>query len=216
MTDALTELANRHQTDKGDGHYFAEIYHHFFSEHRDSVTKLAEIGIYKGGSLLMWSDYFKNAKIYGLDINKIDLNHDNIITCQVNQNDPKQLNDFIQSYGGDFDIIIDDGSHIMEHQQRSFGCLFNSVKSNGYYIIEDMQTSLQLFDELDCNGRNPYRLTADAKNSTLEMITHFMKTHKIISDYMSTSEAESIQDTIAYCNLFYRNRHSITCIIKKK
>lgn len=216
MADVLTQLANLHQTDKGGGHNFAEIYHNFFSDQRDSVTKLAEIGIYKGGSLLMWSDYFKNAKIYGLDINKINLNHDNIITCQVNQNDTTQLNSFIELYGGNFDIIIDDGSHVMEHQQRSIGCLFNSVKSKGYYIIEDMQTSLQLFDELDCKGKNPYRLSADAKNSTLDMIIHFMKTHKIVSDYMSANEAEYIQNNIAYCNLFYRNRHSITCIIKKK
>jgi uncharacterized protein (UPF0262 family) len=35
-------------------------------------------------------------------------------------------------------IIIDDGSHISNHQQLSLEMLFPLVESKGYYIIEDL------------------------------------------------------------------------------
>ena len=50
---------------------------------------------------------------------------------------------FIQENGGDFDIIIDDGSHKMNHQQISFDVLFPHLKSGGIYVIEDLHTSVK-------------------------------------------------------------------------
>ena len=46
----------------------------------------------------------------------------------------------MEKYGG-FDIIIDDGSHIMEHQQTSLQILSQYMKPYGTYIIEDIETS---------------------------------------------------------------------------
>ena len=40
-----------------------------------------------------------------------------------------------------FDLIVDDGSHDVGHQQLTFGKLFRLLKPNGIYIIEDMCTS---------------------------------------------------------------------------
>jgi hypothetical protein len=61
--------------------------------------------------------------------------HDNIeivIGDQSNQNDLAKLKT------KNYDIIIDDGSHISEHQQISFKELWESVKPGGYYVIEDL------------------------------------------------------------------------------
>jgi hypothetical protein len=49
-------------------HYF-DIYHRHFSRFRGQEVHVLEIGIYSGGSLEMWKDYFGAAcRIYGVDI----------------------------------------------------------------------------------------------------------------------------------------------------
>src|SRR5215475_1712557 len=46
-------------------HYF-DIYHRHFSRFRDRAVRVLEIGIYSGGSLEMWRDYFgPRCQIFG-------------------------------------------------------------------------------------------------------------------------------------------------------
>ena len=59
----------------------------------------------------------------------------------VDQSNPEQMNRFMAQVGGDFDIIIDDGSHIVAHQIISFKTLFPYLKSGGIYVIEDLFSS---------------------------------------------------------------------------
>ena len=50
-------------------HYF-DIYHRHFSRFRGETITMIEIGIFNGGSLRMWKNYFgPNATIVGVDIN---------------------------------------------------------------------------------------------------------------------------------------------------
>ena len=50
-------------------HYF-DIYDQYFSKYRDKEIVFVEIGVFQGGSLQMWKEYFgPKAKIYGIDIN---------------------------------------------------------------------------------------------------------------------------------------------------
>jgi hypothetical protein len=46
------------------------------------------------------------------------------------------LKQIIEKYG-EFDLILDDGSHMNNHVIFSFKNLFSSVKSGGAYIVED-------------------------------------------------------------------------------
>jgi hypothetical protein len=49
-------------------HYF-DVYHRHFSKFRGRKVTVLEIGIYSGGSLLMWRDYFDaDCTIYGVDL----------------------------------------------------------------------------------------------------------------------------------------------------
>jgi len=201
------------KTDKAmDGHGFTELYEHFFYPLKDSPIKIFEIGIEKGGSLILWRDYFPNAKVYGIDvIDKSNLNSEKIKTFVANQASRSQLDSFIDKYGGDFDIILDDGGHKMEQQQVSLGHLFKYVKPGGYYIIEDVHTSLPHY-------YSGYGVEEEQKNSTLEMINLFIKKTLIKSKYLTPEEENYLRNNIEYCNLFFRNNelHSITCIFKKK
>ena len=40
-----------------------------------------------------------------------------------------------------YDIIIDDGSHVPQHQITSLACLLPALNPGGLYIIENVETS---------------------------------------------------------------------------
>jgi len=50
-------------------HYF-DIYERHFSRFRNAAPVILEIGVFGGGSLAMWKEYFgPSAQVLGLDIN---------------------------------------------------------------------------------------------------------------------------------------------------
>ena len=62
----LKKIGHLYQTDKID-HGYLEIYENYFNKLQNKNLTILEIGIADGKSLLMWSDYFKNSKIIGID-----------------------------------------------------------------------------------------------------------------------------------------------------
>ena len=97
--------------------------------------------LYKpGNSLRMWRDYFNNANVYGIDVRKDLMFTENRITTFVaNQNSEQDLKSVIDKINAPLDIIIDDGSHLGNHQVFSFMYLHKYLAPNGIYIIEDVQ-----------------------------------------------------------------------------
>ncbi len=164
----LTSIAEFYKTDKLD-HGYTNIYEKYFENIRDEKLKILEIGIADGKSLLMWSDYFKNSTIIGIDIHKIDidekkLDRNNIKVHQGSQSDDKFINELINQYK-DFDIIIDDGSHLKKDVIKSFHLLFPYLNNEGLYVVEDMQTSYNHFF-----GGNPFDLKYS--NSHMNFFKH--------------------------------------------
>lgn len=132
----------RHNPIRKWWHYF-EIYHQYFNRFVGSNVKMLEIGVYKGGSLQMWKDYFGNkAMVVGIDIDEAckQYEDDQINICIGSQNDVDFLETVWEQYGP-FDIVLDDGSHFMEHQITTFEALFPRLKADGVYICEDTHTS---------------------------------------------------------------------------
>ncbi len=205
----LTQLADKYQTDKGSRlHHYAEVYECFFSPVKSSARKVCEIGVLEGASLKMFADYFGRAVIYGIDIEDVSrLNSDRIRTFVADQGDREQLAAFVAADGTDFDIILDDGGHSMTQQQVSLAFLFRHVRPGGYYVIEDVQTSM----------RDGYGVEPGEGNTTLTMIDHYIRSGKIESRYMTDEERQYLEYNIAYCNLLSRNMgNSMTCIFKKR
>ena len=126
-------------------HYF-DIYEHHFSRFRDKEIVILEIGVYQGGSLQMWKDYFgSKARIYGIDINPRckDLEEENIRIFIGSQANRKFLREVKKSIPP-VDILIDDGGHTMKQQKVTFEELFGHVKDDGIYLCEDLHTSYRL------------------------------------------------------------------------
>ena len=144
----LKNISSIYKTDKLE-HGYIEVYESYFNQIKDKKLKILEIGIADGKSLLTWSDYFENSQIIGIDIHKIDivekkLDRKNIEVHQGSQSDKEFIEEIIKKYT-DFDIIIDDGSHISKDVKKSFELLFPALKDNGLYIVEDIQTSYNHF-----------------------------------------------------------------------
>ena len=123
--------------------HYPEIYETYLGKYQGSDFRMLEIGVYKGGSLDLWRRYFgANATIFGIDINSDCANFANAPN-QVrigSQADPVFLEKTIEEMGVP-DVILDDGSHVAEHQLASFRYLWPQLKPGGLYIIEDLHTS---------------------------------------------------------------------------
>ena len=104
---------------------------------------MLEIGVNRGGSIDLWRRYFGDeATIFGIDIDPscaASVSPPNQVRIG-SQADPTFLASVIAEMGAP-NIVLDDGSHIAEHQAASFKALFPALQDGGIYIIEDLHTS---------------------------------------------------------------------------
>jgi hypothetical protein len=91
-------------------HYFAP-YHRHLAKYVDRPVTVLEIGVYSGGSLRMWHDYFgEDARVYGVDIESECQRHsrEGIEVVIGDQSDPGFWANFLRAVPA-LDIVIDDG-----------------------------------------------------------------------------------------------------------
>lgn len=173
----LTLLAKKYRSDKLENGYL-EFYSKIFEPYRTEVKNILEIGIFSGASLKMWSDYFPHAQIVGIDIVPTQINHERVATEQGNQVDIEFLNRVVEKYGK-FDIIIDDGSHMVSHQVKSFQHLMlNGVKSRGIYVIEDIGTNY-LHPYVDSDYTVPFMV----KDIWDNVNHHYIAKHEVLGQF---------------------------------
>jgi len=123
-------------------HYF-DVYDRHFSKFRGTDVHIVEFGVFQGGSLQMWKDYFgPKAKIYGVDINPHckQLEEDQVKIFIGDQADKKFLRSIAEAIPR-IDILLDDGGHTMKQQINTFEVLFPIIDKNGVYLCEDIHTS---------------------------------------------------------------------------
>ncbi|NHN54549.1 class I SAM-dependent methyltransferase [Calidifontibacter sp. DB0510] len=106
--------------------------------------RFLEIGVAEGGSQVFWRSFFgPEATIFGVDIDPSCAGLVDPTVAQVrigSQDDPAFLRSVVEEMGG-VDVVLDDGSHISEHQQASFETLWPLLSDGGVYVIEDVHTA---------------------------------------------------------------------------
>ena len=203
------------KTDKGfPGHGYTELYERFLWQWRDEPIRIFEIGIADGGSLRMWQRYFTRATVYGVDIkDKRKFETARAKTCIADQTNREQLRKCLDEFGGQFDLVIDDGGHGMRHQQVSLGFVFPYVRPGGFYSIEDLHTSMP-------NIYPGFDVEPDEGNTTLNMIFKYIKSApgKFESKYMLPDEIKYLDAQVESMALSFANNqgHSMMCIFKKR
>lgn len=220
----LNELAGLYPTDKQFEHdFYNRVYQNLFEPIKEDVTKFCEIGVkglwndrgwVNGNSLRVWRDFFTNAELLGLDIDPFD---DSDLGPRVKVDYIDQSNrDQVIEYSSklrDYDIILDDGSHVMLDQQITLAYFFKSLKSGGIFVCEDLHTSLEV--EMP-EKNNIWNWGIAGKTNTLQMLREFNSTGKIVSDYLTQEESEYLEQSIESVEIFDDKPTGITSVIRKK
>lgn len=139
-------------SDKGTAHtYFTDYYNEKLLPYKDTSNIVLEIGIWTCASLYVWRNYFSNARIIGVDnfrnskkpkwkghdIDKLMLERLEEGKFEHILGDATKAETFV-TLENNIDVIIDDGSHKLEEQLKSFEVLFPKLNPGGLYIIEDI------------------------------------------------------------------------------
>ena len=132
-----------YDTDKV-AHRYLDLYDPILLPWIGKEINLLEIGIYKGGSLQLWRDYFPLGNIIGIDLKlpKQFVPGDRIQVFEGSQLNKQFLSNVANKAAPDgLDIVIDDASHIGEMTKKTFWHLFDHhLKPGGLYAIEDWGT----------------------------------------------------------------------------
>lgn len=157
----LCEIMTNHGSDKGlfgGAHNYTTLYHYLFEPLRSSNIILFECGLgtnnpgpssmngqgNPGGSLRGWREYFSNGLIFGADVDSTTLFEDyRIKTFFCDQTDSNAVNQMLECEDLKsvcFDIIIDDGLHIMDVNASFCEIMIHKLKRGGIYIIEDIDS----------------------------------------------------------------------------
>jgi SAM-dependent methyltransferase len=146
-SDTLLDVArrlfpNRDSSSKRDDVY--QLYERYFDKFRDKNIVLFEIGVYEGESTKIFSRYFRNGTIIGVDLlpRAIDLSgFPNVVMRQGEQSDRGLLTNLANEFAPDgIDIVIDDASHVGYLSLKTFEILFGRLKPGGLYVVEDWGT----------------------------------------------------------------------------
>lgn len=140
----LDQIALEAETDKSSVyHNYTRIYSKYLSVYRKERVKLLELGIRYGASVKLWENYFPHGDLHFIDIDPAQIQYHSAKSHYhfIDQANGAALIKFGIAAGGDFDVIIDDASHLMQPTITSFNSLFPFLKRGGVYIIEDLQTS---------------------------------------------------------------------------
>jgi glycosyltransferase involved in cell wall biosynthesis/SAM-dependent methyltransferase len=123
--------------DKATIHSYSSTYETLFNGLRDLPIRLVEIGVCSGASLKVWEEYFTHpdAEFIGIDISSENIRYTFSERSKVLIQDATR-----EPPTGMFDIIIDDGSHILNDQISALQLLHSQLKPDGLYIIEDVQS----------------------------------------------------------------------------
>jgi hypothetical protein len=123
-------------------HYF-DIYDFWFKKYKNKPVVIFEIGVYQGGSINMWRDYFgEEALIFAIDINPLCKQFETKNTkIFIGSQEDKEFLKFVKTQVPKIDILIDDGGHTMKQQIVSFEEMYDHINDDGLYLCEDLHTS---------------------------------------------------------------------------
>jgi 23S rRNA U2552 (ribose-2'-O)-methylase RlmE/FtsJ len=204
----LRKILDDNGSDKSKKHLYDFIYESYLAPLREEPITFLEVGIFRGESIKAWLEYFPKASVHGIDLfdrikpEDVEILKDKRVHWIESDSTDKNLPNLIKEQWGDikFDVIIDDGLHTPEANEKTFLNLIEFLKSDGVYFIEDvfplhMMTNKQLQHSWIKNHPNDF---------TKEKMLSLLK-------------ALSVYDTVWHDNRnFSKQPDSVIARIKKK
>ena len=162
-----------HLSDKVNHHRYDRFYPLFLESLRDQEFNMLEIGVWGGGSLQLWEEYFSKACIHGVDIicDSYEGSSERFTLHKFDQSNPNDLKKIVETVPK-CKFIIDDGSHHPYHQFITFIELFeNLLEPGGVYIVEDIECNYWQNPKSNIYGYEiGYFNTLDYFKNTLDQI----------------------------------------------
>lgn len=109
----------------------------------DSIRLIVELGIAEGASLLAWSRLCPGAACIGVDLHRPAPLESALARLALGERirlvvgDHNAPETFASRIPEGVDLIVDDGSHLLEPTRRCFATLFPKLRPGGWYCIED-------------------------------------------------------------------------------
>ena len=120
-------------------HYF-DIYHRYLNKFIGKEVHIVEVGIYSGGSLEMWKNYFgPGCHVYGVDIQEAcRLYEEERTKIFIGDQADREFWKRFRQQVPNVDILIDDGGHLPEQQIVTLEEMLPHIRPGGVYICEDI------------------------------------------------------------------------------
>ena len=135
---SLTGLADLYGSDKGNiKHGYTKVHEKLIADltpnRKTARLRVGEIGVACGASLRMWANYLPQSQIEGFDIRPDCANLcKDLPNVTITIADPRTVD------RRNYDLFVDDGSHIAEDIVDTLVHCQTWVRSGGYYVIEDL------------------------------------------------------------------------------
>ena len=148
LKTSLMSIADNYYTDKNTVHSYLPVYQKLFGN--KDVKNILEIGVQRGGSIKLWSDYFPNAHVFGIDLSDelicLGIKNKENISLFFEDAYSKSMVDKLQNIR--FDVIIDDGNHTLDSMKKAIELYLPILKDDGILIIEDLR-DVKWFEDLE-------------------------------------------------------------------
>lgn len=111
---------------------------------------ILEIGMFEGGSLVLFDKLFRPERLMGLDLRREPIapleeyrrDRPYMKTFYgLSQDDPKLTDILAEEFPDGIDLIVDDASHLYPQSRKTFHLCFPHLKPGGLYVLEDWSWS---------------------------------------------------------------------------
>ena len=155
----LCNLGKNYNTNKSginlSGHRsgYTSLYNLLLTNLKNKKCSIAEIGIEKNASTKMWRKFFRKASIDCFEIDKNKISYakkqklKGVKYHYIDVQNKKLIDLQFKKLKKKFDLIIDDSTHIFDHQINIIFNTYKYLKQGGILIIEDIYRYRKGYEE---------------------------------------------------------------------
>lgn len=127
--------------------HYLDMYHRHLAQFRGTEVHFLEIGVFGGGSLEMWKEYFgPRCRVYGVDIEPSCRQFESDGTrIFIGDQSDREFWKSVRSAVPRIDVAVDDGGHQFEQQVVTLEEILPYMPGGSVYICEDIHGAFNHF-----------------------------------------------------------------------
>jgi len=190
-----------------EGHCYHTFYEKYFSDRREQISNILEIGAFKGNATASFFFYFSNSKIISGDIfpDLFRYNSNRISNIYLDNSSEQIIEDKILNKKIKFDIIIEDAGHYFKDQIISLFMLFKTLNSKGVFVVEELEFP---------NFRKDMNLSKE-KPTLRDILNFIIKGKDFSSKYITDEQKKYFIQNYKTIEIFKGRTSEIAFITKK-